>query len=86
MAPTLFRSCCGIVVIILHMVFAQEPSCYTTNRFEYEFQVLQKLDSLEKETATLREKHTALLVQVEAISFENKGIYMTYFTIMRHSW
>jgi len=67
------------------MVIAQEPSCYTTNRFEYEFQVLQKLDSLEKETATLREKHSALLVQVEAIGFENKGIYMTCFITIKHT-
>ena len=83
MAPTLFRSCCGIVVIMFHVIFAQEPSCHTTNRFEYEFQVLQKLDSLEKEAATLREKHAALLVQVDAIGLENKGIYIAILTIFK---
>jgi len=69
------------------MIFAQEPSCHTSNRFEYEFQVLQKLDSLEKGTATLREKHAALLVQVEAIGFENKGMHthMTCFITIKHN-
>jgi len=67
MAPTWVWSCCDFLLIVIGIPCAQEPSCHTTNWFEYEFQVLRTLGSLEKETATLREKHAALIAQVEAI-------------------
>jgi len=63
-----------IIVCILIGARAQEPSCYTTNRFEYEFSVLQKLDGLEKETSLLHKKHTDLIEQVTLLLAENKGI------------
>ena len=63
-----------IVLCIIIGTLAQEPSCYTTNRFEYEFSVLQKLDGLEKETSLLHKKHTDLIEQVAILLAENKGI------------
>ena len=62
-----------IVLCIIIGARAQEPSCYTTNRFEYEFSVPQKLDSLEKETSLLHKKHTDLIEQVALLLAENKG-------------
>ena len=72
---TLSRSEIGycIILCILIGTVAQEPSCYTTNRFEYEFSVLQKLDSLEKETSLLHKKHTDLIEQMAILLAENKG-------------
>jgi len=70
----------GICLIIAVVAFAQEPSCYATNRFEYEFKVLQKLDSLEKGGVALNEKHAALLVQYAALDLENKGMSIMHIT------
>jgi len=52
-----FLMCFGICLIIAVVAFGQEPSCYTTNWFEYEFKVLQKLDSLESEVWHLAKKY-----------------------------
>jgi len=80
MALACFQGCFGICIIIAVVAFAQEPSCNTINRFEYEYKVLQKLDSLEKGGVTLSKKHAALLEQFAALVLENKGIYIMRIT------
>jgi len=80
MALACLRRYFGICMIIAVVAFAQEPSCYTTNRFEYEFKVLQKLDSLEKGGVALSEKYAALVVQLAALELENKGMPIMHIT------
>jgi len=80
MALACFQRCFGICLVIAVVAFAQEPSCNTINRFEYEFKVLQKLDSLEKGGVALSEKQVALLEQFSALVLENKGMYITQIT------
>jgi len=80
MALACFRRCFVICLILAVVAIAQEPSCYMTNRFEYEFKVLQKLDSLEKGSLALSEKYAALLEHFAALDMENKGIYIASIT------
>ena len=68
-----------LLLALLQVTSSQEPSCYTTNRFEYEFNVLHKLDSLEQSRTEMTEQMSSLQSRLRGkfcVLFEKIRLYM----------
>jgi len=66
-------------LVFISFISSQEPSCYTTNRFEYEFNVLHKLDVLEQSRTELISISETLIEQMTALQNQLRGKYICMF-------
>jgi len=70
---SILKSLVLLPLVFISFISSQEPSCYTTNRFEYEFNVLHKLDVLEQSRTELISISETQNEQISALQNQQRG-------------